>query len=218
MRKLTVVGLLIMLTATGCTNRRWGACALGGGLLGAATGAAIATPLAVHSNSDFTDSEVVGISLGSAVGGAVLGTLLGHVLCDPVDEPPPPPPRPAAAPPPPPPAKGTKIATIGEAFFDFNRADLKPSAQDVLADAVKTLKENPSLRVIVEGHTDSVGSDAYNLKLSERRAQAVENYLVRQGIDASRIETRGYGESKPISSNQTAEGRARNRRVEIIAD
>src|SRR5262249_54099012 len=131
----------------------------------------------------------------------------------------PPPPMAQAPPPPPaPPAKGTKIATVGSANFDFNKAQLKPSGRDVLDGAVKTLRDNPSLHVVVEGHTDSVGSESYNQKLSERRAKAVRDYLVREGIDASRVTTRGYGKSRPVASNDTAEGRADNRRAEIIAD
>jgi len=121
-------------------------------------------------------------------------------------------------PPPAPPAKGTKIATVGSANFDFNRAEVNPSGRDILDHAVKVLRDNPGLRVTVEGHTDSVGSAAYNQKLSERRAQAVKRYLVRQGIDPSRITTEGYGKSRPIASNETEEGRAQNRRADIIAD
>ena len=86
----------------------------------------------------------------------------------------------------------------------------------MIDEAVKVMKDKPDLRVSVEGHTDSVGSVAYNQTLSERRATTVRDYLVSQGIDASRITTRGFGKSKPIASNDTAEGRAENRRVEII--
>ena len=119
----------------------------------------------------------------------------------------------------PPPAKGTKLGTVGEAFFDFDKSELKPGAASVLADAMNSMRDNPSLRVIIEGHTDSVGTDAYNQRLSERRANAVRDYLVRQqGIERSRIDTRGYGESRPVASNTTAAGRAQNRRVEVIAE
>ncbi|HJQ85575.1 MAG TPA: OmpA family protein [Candidatus Binatia bacterium] len=161
-----------------------------------------------------------GIAAGAATG-ALIGTLLGHAICDPYEEeapPPPPPPVVQAPPPPPPPSKGTKIATVGSANFDFDRASLKPSGRDVLDGAVKTMRDNPTLSVVIEGHTDSVGSDAYNERLSERRANAVKDYLVRQGISSSRITTRGYGESRPVASNDTEEGRAQNRRAEIIAD
>ena len=71
---------------------------------------------------------------------------------------------------------------------------------------------------MVEGHTDSVGNDSYNQKLSEKRAGAVRDYLVRQGIESSRITVRGYGESRPVATNATEEGRAQNRRADIIAD
>jgi len=80
------------------------------------------------------------------------------------------------------------------------------------------MKDKPSMKVSVEGHTDSVGSEAYNRRLSERRARAVRDYMVENGISPSRIATRGFGKSRPVASNETAEGRAQNRRVEIIAE
>ena len=85
-------------------------------------------------------------------------------------------------------------------------------------EAVTVMKDKPSMKVSVEGHTDSIGSDAYNLKLSERRAQAVRDYMVSQGIDAARIRVKGWGKTKPIASNKTEAGRAENRRVEIIPE
>jgi OOP family OmpA-OmpF porin len=100
--------------------------------------------------------------------------------------------------------------------FDFDKATLKPDGKRLLDEAVRTLKDKPDMNVSVEGHTDSVGSDAYNQKLSERRAKAARDYLVSQGVSASRITVVGWGESKPVASNDTAEGRAENRRVEVI--
>jgi outer membrane protein OmpA-like peptidoglycan-associated protein len=100
--------------------------------------------------------------------------------------------------------------------FDFDKANIRSDSVPILREAASTLKENPSISVIVEGHTDSVGSDAYNLKLSHRRADAVRNYLVAHGVSASRIRTEGYGESQPVASNETADGRAQNRRVELL--
>jgi len=102
--------------------------------------------------------------------------------------------------------------TLHGAQFDFNKATLKPSGKDIVDQAVKVMKDKPDLRVSVEGHTDSVGSDAYNQKLSERRAMAVRDYIVAQGVDAIRITIVGFGESKPVASNDTEEGRAQNRR------
>jgi OOP family OmpA-OmpF porin len=137
----------------------------------------------------------------------------------------PPPPKPAAAPPPPPapapvPAPAPKPVTekvtfAADVFFDFDKAILKPEGKAKLDDLVSKLK-GISLEVIIAiGHTDSIGSDAYNQKLSVRRAEAVKAYLVSKGIEPNRIYTEGKGKSQPIADNRTAEGRAKNRRVEI---
>jgi|SRR5581483_11854968 len=221
--KRPLAGLLLVVALAGCgfRDRRWGPCALGGAFVGGALGG-VGGGLGVDEaeKSPVTKHDIVaGVGAGT-LGGAVLGALLGHALCDPMEEAPPPPPVAQAAPPPPPPppAKGTKIATVGAAYFDFDKADIKPAGREVLEGAVKTLRDNPTIHVMVEGHTDSVGSDAYNQKLSERRAKAVRDYLVRQGIEASRLTTRGYGESRPIADNTTAEGRAKNRRVEVVVE
>ncbi len=100
--------------------------------------------------------------------------------------------------------------------FDFDKSVVKSQYYPVLDEVVQIMNRYPALNVEVEGHTDSVGSDAYNQKLSQRRANAVKDYLVKKGgISASRLTTVGYGESKPVTSNATAEGRAKNRRVEL---
>ena len=102
-----------------------------------------------------------------------------------------------------------------DAFFDFDKAVLKPEGKaklDDLTDKVKGL----NLEVIIAvGHTDSVGADAYNQKLSVRRAEAVKAYLVSKGIETNRVYTEGKGEAQPVADNKTKEGRAKNRRVEI---
>jgi len=85
----------------------------------------------------------------------------------------------------------------------------------ILNEAIEVLKKYPELKVEVAGHTDSVGTDAYNQKLSERRAAAVKDYLVSKGIAASKVTTIGKGESQPVATNKTAEGRQKNRRVDI---
>lgn len=100
-------------------------------------------------------------------------------------------------------------------LFDFDKAVLKPEGQRQLAAVVQELKENPTLNAEIVGHTDSVGTDAYNDGLSKRRAEAVRNYLVAQGIAASRLSVAWKGEREPIAPNTTAEGRAQNRRVEV---
>jgi len=161
------------------------------------------------------DSETAGAAAAGGVGGAILGALLGHVICDPVEAPPPPPPPPVAKPAPP--APGTKITEIKGPHFDFNKAQIKPEGQRRLDDVVRLMRDNPNLRIVAVGHTDSVGSDAYNLKLGERRARSVADYLLSQGVSPSRVDIRSEGEARPVASNATAEGRAENRRVEIIA-
>lgn len=138
------------------------------------------------------------------------------ITYQPREEPPPPPPVAQAPPPPPPPAPPAKRRIVLRALhFDFDKATIRPDARPVLDEAVRTLKDEPGVIVIAEGHTDSVGSEQYNQRLSVRRAQAVKDYLVRNGIDASRIRVEGFGESQPVASNATAEGRAQNRRVEL---
>lgn len=92
---------------------------------------------------------------------------------------------------------------------------LKPAGKATLDELAQLIKDINLEVVVAVGHTDSIGTEAYNLKLSERRAQAVKAYLVSKGIDASRIYTEGKGEAQPIASNKTAEGRAKNRRVDI---
>ena len=99
--------------------------------------------------------------------------------------------------------------------FETNKADLKASSYPVLDEIVAGLKAQPSIRVEVQGHTDNTGKADYNQQLSERRAQSVVNYLVGKGIAAERLVPKGYGLTRPIASNNTAEGRARNRRVEL---
>ncbi|MFN3593069.1 MAG: OmpA family protein [Thiobacillaceae bacterium] len=99
--------------------------------------------------------------------------------------------------------------------FDNDSAEIRADARPILDEAVATLKRYPWLKVEVAGHTDSRASRAYNLDLSQRRAQAVMDYFVQMGIEAGRLSARGYGESQPIADNATAEGRAANRRVEL---
>lgn len=220
-RTIAVGGLITVIALTGCAtrrDRRWGYCALAGGLVGAAAGAGTAGGLVEGyegGRPGGSNTEVGAAAGGGAVAGAVVGTLVGHFLCDPVEEAPPPPPP--AAPPPPPPAP-KKLELSADTNFDFNSAKLKPAGEARVDEVVRALKGDPHLHVRVEGHTDSVGSDAYNMRLSERRANSVRDYMVAQGIESGRIATEGYGESKPEASNKTAEGRARNRRVEITTE
>lgn len=106
-------------------------------------------------------------------------------------------------------------AVLQNIFFDVDKYDLKEKSVTELEKILKFLKENPSFKVEISGHTDNVGADAYNLQLSQRRAQSVFNYLVENGIDARRLSPRGYGASKPLALNTTEEGRQQNRRIEF---
>ncbi|HQI02895.1 MAG TPA: OmpA family protein, partial [Deltaproteobacteria bacterium] len=99
--------------------------------------------------------------------------------------------------------------------FDTNSADIKSDFYDVLNSVAIVLKEYNKTLINVTGHTDNTGTEAYNLNLSQRRATSVGQYLISQGIDPTRVATQGMGESKPIASNDTPQGRQQNRRVEI---
>ena len=102
-----------------------------------------------------------------------------------------------------------------DAFFDFGKSVLKPEGKAKLDDLVAKVKSISLEVVIAVGHTDAVGTDAYNQKLSIARSEAVKAYLVSKGIDKNRIYTEGKGETSPVADNKTKEGRAKNRRVEI---
>ncbi len=109
----------------------------------------------------------------------------------------------------------TKVTYAADAFFDFNKSVLKPEGKAKLDDLTDKVKGINLEVIIAVGHTDSIGSDAYNQKLSVRRAEAVKAYLVSKGIEKNRVYTEGKGEKQPIADNKTKEGQAKNRRVEI---
>ena len=109
----------------------------------------------------------------------------------------------------------TKIVTHG-INFDVNKAVIKPESMGTLNGIVQIMKDNPEIKFEVGGHTDSDGDDAANLKLSQARADAVRNQLIEMNVDAARLTTKGYGETKPMSDNTSPEGKANNRRVEFV--
>jgi OOP family OmpA-OmpF porin len=200
-------------------DRRWGAGTVGGALAGAAIGGGLGGGIAATSGE--TERQAEDLALGIGVGvvtGAALGALFGHCAFDeryservapPLPPPPPPAPRPTPAP-----RTHRKIILRG-VNFDFNKATIRRDAADILDEAAEILRDQPNVEVSVDGHTDAIGSDAYNQKLSERRAQAVADYLSSHGVSANRLRPRGFGESRPVASNDTEEGRAQNRRVEL---
>jgi outer membrane protein OmpA-like peptidoglycan-associated protein len=126
-------------------------------------------------------------------------------------------------PPPPPPVEEAEVKRTPERIvitkkihFEFDKAVIRPISFRILDAVVDIMKQNPDIRKVrVEGHCDAKGSDAYNIKLSQRRSNAVRDYLIAHGVEADRLVAVGYGESRPVADNGTAEGRARNRRVEF---
>jgi OOP family OmpA-OmpF porin len=187
------------------------------GAAGAGGGAAIGA----HNNSGNDTGAMAG---GGGIGLAV-GALAGWALCSMIGEkevaqaeppPPPPPPEPAPPPPPaPPPIQERERIVLRGVNFEFDRAEVRADAAVILDEAARLLRDNADVRVRIDGHTDATGPEAYNQGLSERRAEAVKNHLVENGIGADRLSTQGFGESEPIASNDTREGRALNRRVEL---
>ena len=121
----------------------------------------------------------------------------------------PPPPQPPVAP-------QRVMPVLSNVLFDFDKTDLKPEGKAAISQVVNEMKAHPGDIVIVEGHTDSVGPDSYNMGLGQRRADAVKAYMVANGISASRISTKSYGETQPAVPNDTRENRALNRRAVFV--
>jgi OOP family OmpA-OmpF porin len=203
--------LVLAVAALGCANGRPKpvTCAVIGGVAGGTGGAYLGSARDTGSDWDAATG-------GAAVGGVVLG-VAGYYLCKMMqveEAPPPPPPPPPAVVEPPPVVVAEKIVLRG-VNFDFDKSEIRPDAAVILDEAVSILSGSPDRQVRIEGHTCSMGPDAYNQGLSERRAASVRKYLVDHGIAASRLSSVGFGESNPIATNDTREGRALNRRVEL---
>ena len=199
-------------------------CAVLGGMTGAIIGGGAGAGIGPEIGAGNSHDREAGIGAGVAAG-ALLGGLMGYWMCP--EEPPPPPPPPApqvqAPPPPPPPApepKESKRIVLRGINFDFDKSNIKSEFVPVLDEAAQILKDNPNVNVMIEGHTDSIGTEAYNQRLSERRANSVKQYLVSRGVDAGRLDTIGKGETDPVAPNRkngrdNPEGRAMNRRAEL---
>jgi OmpA-OmpF porin, OOP family len=214
MRKRLIAGALLLTFVSACSARKpWGSGAVGGGIVGAALGGVAGGAIAnnLHEFEKEDHDRAAGIGIGVVTGG-LLGALLGHALFGKQEFSAAPAPAPAAQPP----APTKKKIVLRGVNFDFNKADIRKDAAPILDEAANILKDNKDVRVSVQGHTDAVGSDAYNMKLSMRRADSVKRYLAGKGVAADRLATEGFGESKPVASNDTADGRAQNRRVELV--
>jgi outer membrane protein OmpA-like peptidoglycan-associated protein len=197
-------------------------CAQLGILLGGAGG--VAGGAAIRDNTKNDAHETAGM-IGMGLAGAALGGAGAYFLCKAFqEEEAAPPPAPAAKPAPPPAPAPTvdrcaEVIRLRGVNFDFDKADIRSDAAVSLDEAATLLADAladcPSRTVSVEGHTDATGPDDYNQRLSDRRATAVMEYLVGKGVPAARLSAKGFGESSPIAPNETREGRALNRRVEL---
>lgn len=176
-----------------------------GGAIGGSAGAIVGGIIGSYSGHTAT-----GALIGAAVGGAT-GAAIGHYMDDQkeeLDQE----------------LKGAKIERVGEGIkitfdsgilFDVSKSDLRPAAQTNLQSLATVLNKYADTDVLIEGHTDSDGTEDSNLDLSKRRSQSVANYLAGLQVDATRVTTMGYGEMHPVASNETTEGKQLNRRVEI---
>lgn len=191
--------LVLSLALASCTGTQKGA------VIGSTSGAIIGGIIGKQ-----TGNTAIGAITGAAVGGAA-GAAIGHYMdkqAEELDTE----------------LQGAKVERVGEGIkitfasgilFDVNKAALKPAAQANLQELATVLNKYSDTNILIEGHTDSDGSDEHNLDLSKQRAQSVANYLAGLSVDATRMTQMGYGESQPVMSNDTAEGKAANRRVEI---
>ena len=219
---LTALGFFM----TGCTGMTKNQAALvGATVCGLGAGGGVAAARNGESNQ--------WVAGPAALGGAILCGGLAYLFTENPKPPPPPPPPPPPAkpeapkkeapkppppPPPPPPKPAPKVERtiiLDDVLFDFDKSNVKPEAAAILDRLVAFMKENSDKKANLSGHTDNVGTDAYNQALSERRVASVKDYVVGKGVDGGRVSGQGFGESKPIADNKTAEGRSKNRRVEI---
>ncbi len=191
--------LVLSLALASCTGTQKGA------VIGSTSGAIIGGIIGKQ-----TGNTAIGAITGAAVGGAA-GAAIGHYMdkqAEELDQE----------------LQGARVERVGEGIkitfnsgilFDVNKAALKPDAQTNLQELATVLNKYSDTNILIEGHTDSDGTDEHNLDLSKQRAQSVANYLAGLSVDATRMTQMGYGESQPVMSNDTAEGKAANRRVEI---
>jgi outer membrane protein OmpA-like peptidoglycan-associated protein len=208
-----MVLILVVVLAAGCsTASKRAKCIAAGAAAGAAVGAGVGAIVGHQGDEDTAEGAAVGVAAGALVGG-----IIGAIVCK-AEEPPPPPPPPAPEPvaeePPPQPKVVEKIVLNG-IQFDFDKAVIKDQYFPILDEGIAALEKYPEKKVAVEGYTCSIGTEEYNLRLSEKRAEAVKAYMVEKGIAADRLSTSGYGEANPVADNATRQGREMNRRVEF---
>lgn len=209
--KKIIVMLLISVALVGCQAYNNSNKSQRGAVIGAAGGALLGAILG-NNLGDGGNSEL-GAVLGAAVGGAA-GAIIGNEMdkqAKKIEEEIP----------------GAEVKRVDEGiivtfdensgvYFDTNKADVNVASQETLNKLAKILAEYPETNVVIVGHTDSSGSNAYNMKLSERRAKSVTQFFIAQGLASGRFNTQWFGEEKPEYDNATPEGRAKNRRVNVV--
>jgi outer membrane protein OmpA-like peptidoglycan-associated protein len=203
-KKIIALGLIVSLVLMGMGCAEWTRTQKGAAI-GAGAGG-VAGGLIGHS----AGNTAVGVLLGAVIGGAA-GAFIGNYMDKQA-------------------AKierdiaGARVERVGEGIkitfssgvmFDLNRAVLKDEYKGELSELATILNKYEDTNILLEGHTDSTGTEEYNLELSKKRSQSVANYLATQNVNPTRFTIMGYGESQPIASNETSEGRSQNRRVEI---
>lgn len=194
--------VLLVFISLGCSS--WSRTAKGGAI-GATGGAVVGGVIGKQAGN-----TVVGAIIGAAIGGAA-GAYIGNYMdkqAEEIEKD----------------IEGARVERVGEGIritfdsgilFDVDKAELKPVSKENIAKLANVLKKYEDTNILIEGHTDATGSEEYNLELSRKRAQNVANYLASLGISPTRFTIMGYGESQPLMTNDTPEGRAANRRVEI---
>ena len=206
-RRLSIVVLAALLAVSCATTQDDpNAKAKRGAGVGAAAGAVVGAIIGNQAGGAGKTGAVVGAAAGAAIGAAVghrmdqqqkeLQQIPGVEVTRPAEN-------------------EIAVQLTNDILFDFNSAALRPESQSTLRDLAGNFQRYPDETISVEGHTDNVGSSAYNQTLSENRAYSVKNYLVDQGVPGSRVTAIGFGETRPKASNETPEGRQLNRRVEI---
>ena len=203
MKKLVVVMVVMafLVFIIGCSATR----TQKGGAIGAAAGGVAGAVIGKQAGN-----TILGAIIGAAVGGAA-GAYIGHYMdkqAAEIEQD----------------LQGASVERVGEGIkitfnsgllFDVNKATLRDVSKAELTKLAQILNKYPDTNILVEGHTDNTGSEEYNLELSRQRAQSVENYLASLNVDPTRFTIMGYGESQPVATNDTAEGRQQNRRVDL---
>ena len=203
MKKLVLVMVVMafLVFIVGCSASR----TQKGGAIGAAAGGVAGAVIGKQAGN-----TILGAIIGAAVGGAA-GAYIGHYMdkqAAEIEQD----------------LQGASVERVGEGIkitfnsgllFDVNKATLRDASKAELTKLAQILNKYPDTNILVEGHTDNTGSEEYNLELSRQRAQSVENYLASLNVDPTRFTIMGYGESQPVATNDTAEGRQQNRRVDL---